>query len=631
MVDRGDGPQAGSQPADIAVLVRTNARGEAIRDALVASRDPRGDARCELGLRLRRGPGLADPADRAGAAAAGDRPAGRADLLLRLDLRRAGPGRPRAEMVDLTQRVRWWSRMLAEPGVAALLEAATAEAGVPERLLATRGGERRLTDLRHLAQSLHAARTAGQLGVGALVEWLRSRMAEARGNGSDDETRRLETDARAVTILTVHRSKGLEFPVVYLPEAWDRHVSNVDEGRILRLHEPEPATAAGLRARRRRPVRAGPVRPLRPVPGRGGRRGPPAGLRRAHPGQVPGGDLVGRLRTTPRLGAAALPVPRRPRTRPSRSPAYAMQDGPVQRPGRWVPRSASSTVTERPRPWQPAEPTTGRSCAARTFDAVPGPGVAADVLLRADRGRPRCGRASRPGVGSEPEGAKEDDEVGRRRSADRHSPGPLPAPSPRRALADGRAAARGGVRHAGARGLRAGRPAMRPDLPSRGPASVRGRAGPVPGRARHRRRSGRPACCRSSTPRSVRSPATGRLRDIPMADRLAELSFELALAGGDTTTAEITVGDARRRCCAGTCPATTRWPATPTRWPSRRWPTRRCAASSPAASTPCSGSPTQDADPRYLVVDYKTNWLGPLDGPDADRGRLHARHGWPRP
>ena len=66
---------------------------------------------------------------------------------------------------------------------------------MPERLLAIRGGERRLTDLRHLAQVLHAARTAGQLGVGALVEWLRSRMAEARGNGSDDETRRLETDA----------------------------------------------------------------------------------------------------------------------------------------------------------------------------------------------------------------------------------------------------------------------------------------------------------------------------------------------------------------------------------------------------------------------------------------------------
>ena len=55
-------------------------------------RDPRGDARCEFDLHLRRGPGLADVADRAGAAAPGDRTAGRAHLLLRLDLRAAGPG-----------------------------------------------------------------------------------------------------------------------------------------------------------------------------------------------------------------------------------------------------------------------------------------------------------------------------------------------------------------------------------------------------------------------------------------------------------------------------------------------------------------------------------------------------------
>ena len=57
-------------------------------------------------------------------------------------------------------------------------------------------------------------------------------------NGMSEVTRRLETDAKAVTILTVHRSKGLEFPIVYLPDAWDRHANGSDEGRILRLHEP---------------------------------------------------------------------------------------------------------------------------------------------------------------------------------------------------------------------------------------------------------------------------------------------------------------------------------------------------------------------------------------------------------
>ena len=133
--------------------------------------------------------------------------------------------------------------MLQSRGVAALLETATADERIPERLLSLRGGERMLTDLRHLGQSLHAAMTSAQLGVGALVEWLRARISEATRSASRRHP--AAGDRRTgVTILTVHRSKGLEFPIVYLPEAWDRHANGSDEGRILRLHEPT-ATSSG--------------------------------------------------------------------------------------------------------------------------------------------------------------------------------------------------------------------------------------------------------------------------------------------------------------------------------------------------------------------------------------------------
>ena len=83
--------------------------------------------------------------------------------------------------------------------------------------------------------------------MSALVEWLRERIAEARGNANTEGTRRLETDAEAVTVLTVHRSKGLEFPIVYLPELWDRHVDGKDEGRMLALHETDPSSPAAGR------------------------------------------------------------------------------------------------------------------------------------------------------------------------------------------------------------------------------------------------------------------------------------------------------------------------------------------------------------------------------------------------
>ena len=49
-----------------------------------------------------------------------------------------------------------------------------------------------------------------------IVEWLRARISEAHHTGMSEVTRRLETDAKAVTILTVHRSKGLEFPMVFV-------------------------------------------------------------------------------------------------------------------------------------------------------------------------------------------------------------------------------------------------------------------------------------------------------------------------------------------------------------------------------------------------------------------------------
>ncbi|HEV7862034.1 MAG TPA: 3'-5' exonuclease, partial [Acidimicrobiia bacterium] len=102
------------------------------------------------------------------------------------------------------------------------LELISASEGLPARLLTEAGGERDLTDLRHVGQLLHGAATAEGLGMTALTAWLRQRIAEAEEDtNSEERSRRLESDAEAVQVLTIHRSKGLEFPVVYLPYLWE--------------------------------------------------------------------------------------------------------------------------------------------------------------------------------------------------------------------------------------------------------------------------------------------------------------------------------------------------------------------------------------------------------------------------
>jgi exodeoxyribonuclease V beta subunit len=222
---RHDGTPAGQRtlgPGDVAVLVRKNDHARAIKAALEAVDVPA----------VVNGAGSVFATNPAG------------HWLRLLEALERPESLPRTRAAALTPFLAWsteevagasddrwdeaqqllhgWAGVLRRNGVATLLEAMTLQQGLPERLLARIGGERELTDLRHVGELLHGAAVDGQLGITALAGWLRRRIAsDAFDAGAEDRARRLESDAEAVQVLTVHRSKGLEFPVVYCPYLWD--------------------------------------------------------------------------------------------------------------------------------------------------------------------------------------------------------------------------------------------------------------------------------------------------------------------------------------------------------------------------------------------------------------------------
>ncbi len=103
---------------------------------------------------------------------------------------------------------RWLAPRLPRDGVAGL--------STPRG--ASLDGERRLTNFLHLAELLQTASTRLD-GEQALIRWLAAQIDEAGLPGDEERIVRLESDADLVKVITVHKSKGLEYPLVFLPFA----------------------------------------------------------------------------------------------------------------------------------------------------------------------------------------------------------------------------------------------------------------------------------------------------------------------------------------------------------------------------------------------------------------------------
>jgi exodeoxyribonuclease V beta subunit len=106
------------------------------------------------------------------------------------------------------------------------------EESIAPRLLAQAGGDRVLTNLLHLAELVQTA-SAAYPAPEALCRWLATAIHEG-GDDNEEQQLRLESDENLVQIVTLHKSKGLQYPVVFLPTLARM---TADLGKLNRFHD----------------------------------------------------------------------------------------------------------------------------------------------------------------------------------------------------------------------------------------------------------------------------------------------------------------------------------------------------------------------------------------------------------
>jgi len=213
------------QAGDIAVLVRTNRQARIIKDSISAQNVPSvlynagnvfdTDEAMEMERVLT---SIAEPGnERRFKSALATRIMGVSGEQLDMAINQSiGLEGLETRLADFSNYFQIWKRH----GFIRMFRLFMTQEEVKKRILAFTDGERRLTNILHLSEILHQESVEKGLGITGLVKWL----CEQRDSSSprlEEHQLRLESDELAVKIITIHKSKGLEFPVVFCPFGWE--------------------------------------------------------------------------------------------------------------------------------------------------------------------------------------------------------------------------------------------------------------------------------------------------------------------------------------------------------------------------------------------------------------------------
>ena len=119
------------------------------------------------------------------------------------------------KIIDLGLRCNEWANLLLDRGIVGFFQTLKSDISVMSQISKSVEAERRLTDLEHLAELIHRSTDGKKLAASSVLRHL-DEIAKVEDE-NDEMLRRIDSDAKAIQITTMHSSKGLEYPIVLIP------------------------------------------------------------------------------------------------------------------------------------------------------------------------------------------------------------------------------------------------------------------------------------------------------------------------------------------------------------------------------------------------------------------------------